>query len=156
MAAIEGTILLVKHTFPAVKLPVRGLFRMTCLMVGSAAMINAWRIHHYWEEKRKVEMQKILTEGGSRVAPEQQSGSFPFFLKALFIGQRSFLELQTHALFIGVLYLQCDHVLYIDIKGYTDKLHPTGSFRPSISQYSIRNRHGELNIRFVFSNSIMD
>jgi hypothetical protein len=45
-AAIEGTIREVKHPFPAGKLPVRGLFRMTCLMVGTAAMTNARRIHH--------------------------------------------------------------------------------------------------------------
>jgi len=44
-AAIEGTVHQVKHPFPAGKLPVRGLFRITCMMVGSAAMANVRRIH---------------------------------------------------------------------------------------------------------------
>ena len=92
-AAIEGTVREVKHPFPAGKLPVRGLFRMTCLMVGSAAMTNVRRIHHYWEEKRKAEMQKMVAEGGSKVAPEQQGDSFSSFRKALLIGHRSFMSL---------------------------------------------------------------
>jgi hypothetical protein len=49
-AAIEGTVREVKHPFPGGKLPVRGLFRITCLIVGSAAMTNVRRIHHFREE----------------------------------------------------------------------------------------------------------
>jgi hypothetical protein len=52
-AAIEGTVREVKHPYPTGKLPVRGLFRVTCVLVGSAAMTNVRRIHHYWEAKRK-------------------------------------------------------------------------------------------------------
>jgi hypothetical protein len=92
-AAIEGTIREVKHPFPAGKLPVRGLFRMTCLMVGSAAMTNVRRIHHYWAEKRKDERRKMAAEKGAKAAPEQQGISFCSFLKALWIGQRSFMPL---------------------------------------------------------------
>lgn len=51
-AAIEGTIREVKHPFPGGKLPVRGLFRVTALMVSSAAMTNVRRIYHYLERKR--------------------------------------------------------------------------------------------------------
>jgi len=46
-AAIEATVRSVKHPFPAGKLPVRGLFRMTCLIVASAAMTNVRRIQRY-------------------------------------------------------------------------------------------------------------
>ncbi len=92
-AAIEGTIREVKHPFPAGKLPVRGLFRMTYLMVGSAAMTNVRRIHNYWEEKRKEERRKMVAEGYPKVAPEQQSISFSSFLKLLLIGRRSFIAL---------------------------------------------------------------
>ena len=53
-AAIEGTIRLVKHPFPAGKLPVRGLFRMTCLVVASAAMTNVRRIQRYLLETRST------------------------------------------------------------------------------------------------------
>jgi hypothetical protein len=66
---------------------------MTCLMVGSAAMTNVRRIHHYWEEKRKAKMQKMVAEGGSKVAPEQQGDSFSSFLKALLNDHRSFMSL---------------------------------------------------------------
>ena len=92
-AAIEGTIREVKHPFPAGKLPVRGLFRMTCLMVGSAAMTNVRRIHHYWEEKRKDERRKMAAEKGAKAAPVQQGVSFSPFLMALLIDQRSFMPL---------------------------------------------------------------
>lgn len=46
-AAIEATVRSVKHPFAAAKLPVRGLFRITCLMIASAAMTNVRRIQHY-------------------------------------------------------------------------------------------------------------
>jgi Transposase DDE domain len=46
-AAIESTVRSVKHPFPVGKLPVRGLFRMTCLIVASAAMTNVRRIQRY-------------------------------------------------------------------------------------------------------------
>jgi hypothetical protein len=92
-AAIEGTVREVKHPFPTGKLPVRGLFRMTCVMVGSAAMTNVRRIHHYWEEKRKEERRKMAAERGTKVAPEQSALSFYSYLKGLLSGQRSFMAL---------------------------------------------------------------
>lgn len=46
-AAVEATIYAIKHPFPNGKLPVRGLFRMTCLIVASAAMTNVRRIQRY-------------------------------------------------------------------------------------------------------------
>lgn len=46
-AAVESTVRSVKHPFPAGKLPVRGLFRSTCLLVASAAMTNVRRIQRY-------------------------------------------------------------------------------------------------------------
>jgi len=85
-AAIEGTVREVKHPFPAGKLPVRGLFRVTCLLVGLAAMTNVRRIHHYWAEKRKDERRKIAAQKGAKAAPQQQGVSFSSFLKALWIG----------------------------------------------------------------------
>jgi hypothetical protein len=88
-AAIEGTVREVKHPFPTGKLPVRGLFRMTCVMVGSAAMTNIRRIHHYCEEKRKVESQKMAAEGGSKAAPQQQGDSFSLLLNSLLVGPQS-------------------------------------------------------------------
>jgi len=46
-AAVEATVRSLKHPFPGGKLPVRGLFRMTCLIVASAAMTNVRRIQRY-------------------------------------------------------------------------------------------------------------
>jgi hypothetical protein len=46
-AAVESTVRSLKHPFPHGKLPVRGLFRMTCLIVASAAMTNVRRIQRY-------------------------------------------------------------------------------------------------------------
>jgi hypothetical protein len=50
-AAVEASIRSLKHPFPKGKLPVRGLFRVTYLLIGSAAMINLRRIHRYLSEK---------------------------------------------------------------------------------------------------------
>jgi hypothetical protein len=46
-AAVESTVRSVKHPFPGGKLPVRGLFRITCLIVAAAAMTNVRRIQRY-------------------------------------------------------------------------------------------------------------
>jgi len=46
-AAVEATVRSLKHPFPAGKLPVRGKFRMTCLMISSALLVNVRRIWRY-------------------------------------------------------------------------------------------------------------
>ncbi len=46
-ASIEATIRSVKHPFRQGKAPVRGLFRVTCMMIASAAMCNVRRIWRY-------------------------------------------------------------------------------------------------------------
>ncbi len=55
-AAVEATMRCLKHPFPAAKVPVRGLFRVTCLMIGAAAMTNIRRIWRYQMAKRCREM----------------------------------------------------------------------------------------------------
>jgi hypothetical protein len=52
-AAVEATVRSVKHPFPAGKLPVRGKFRMACLMIASAATANVRRIQRYLTAKLK-------------------------------------------------------------------------------------------------------
>jgi hypothetical protein len=91
--AIEGTVREVKHPYPAGKLPVRGLFRMTCVMVSSAAMTNVRRIHHYWEEKRKEGRRNKTNERGGKFGPNQPGFSFSSFIKRLLCSQRSFMVL---------------------------------------------------------------
>ncbi|MCJ7692301.1 MAG: transposase, partial [Sedimentisphaerales bacterium] len=57
-AAVEATVREVKHPFPAGKLPVRGKFRMTCVLIGSAAMTNVRRIQRYLLSQKKQEDRK--------------------------------------------------------------------------------------------------
>ncbi len=49
--AIEATVRSVKHPFPHSKLPVRGRFRVTCLIMGSAAMSNIRRIRGHLDRQ---------------------------------------------------------------------------------------------------------
>lgn len=58
-AAVEATIRQVKHPFPASKLPVRGKFRVTCMVIGSAMMTNVRRIQCYLEAKTKQENEQM-------------------------------------------------------------------------------------------------
>ena len=57
-AAIEATVRSVKHPFPAGKLPVRGSFRMTCLLIGSAAVTNIRRIQQYLTVESRSDQQE--------------------------------------------------------------------------------------------------
>jgi len=59
-AAVEATVRSVKHPFPAGKLPVRGRFRITCMLIGSAMMTNARRIQNYLETRNKLEVEQPL------------------------------------------------------------------------------------------------
>jgi hypothetical protein len=49
-AAIEAVMWAVKHPFPAGKLPVRGLFRVNCMVIASAAMANLRSIWRFQQE----------------------------------------------------------------------------------------------------------
>lgn len=54
-AAVEATVRSLKHPFPAGKLPVRGKFRMTCLMIASAILVNVRRICRYQTKKKEAQ-----------------------------------------------------------------------------------------------------
>ena len=64
-AGVEATVRQVKHPFPAGKLPVRGQFRVTCMVIGSAIMANIRRIQRYKANKetqnneKSTEMKRI-------------------------------------------------------------------------------------------------
>ena len=57
----------VKHPFPAAKLPVRGLFRVACMVIGSAAVTNVRRIQRYLKTKNKARVTPMT-------APDEQNG----------------------------------------------------------------------------------
>jgi hypothetical protein len=46
-AAVEAAMRSIKHAFPNSKLPIRGRFRVTCVMIAAAAMTNLRRITSY-------------------------------------------------------------------------------------------------------------
>jgi hypothetical protein len=54
-SAVEATVRSVKHPFPAGKLPVRGQFRVTCMMIGSAAVTNVRRIQRFLAAKSRTQ-----------------------------------------------------------------------------------------------------
>jgi hypothetical protein len=66
-AAVEATVRSVKHPFPDGKLPVRGLFRVTCMVIGSAAVTNVRRIQRYLEAKS-------VQKPTQTTAPGEQNG----------------------------------------------------------------------------------
>jgi hypothetical protein len=70
-AAVEATVCSVKHPFPAGKLPVRGKFRVACLLIGSAAVANIRRIQRYLEGTMKAEKPQNTAPGQGKNAPER-------------------------------------------------------------------------------------
>ena len=66
-AAAEATVRCIKHPFPTAKSPVRGLFRMTCLVVTSAVMTNVRRIQRYRLRNRSDAPQREETRPGWRI-----------------------------------------------------------------------------------------
>ena len=75
-AAVEGTVREVKHLFPGGKLPVRGLFRVACLIVSSAAMTNIRRIHHYFAAQRQAQRWMESQDGGPKASASPRMGVF--------------------------------------------------------------------------------
>jgi hypothetical protein len=59
-AAVEATVRSIKHPFPAGKLPVRGKFRMSCLLISSAILLNVRRIWRYQRSCPVDEIEQAL------------------------------------------------------------------------------------------------
>ena len=75
-SAVEATVREVKHPFPAGKLPVRGKFRMTCMLIGSAAMTNVRRIQRYRTAKQEQEIKRKETTRRAEITWDHQLISF--------------------------------------------------------------------------------
>jgi hypothetical protein len=82
----------VKYPFPVSKLPVRGRFRVTCMVIGSALVSNVCRIQRYLEAKTKLENEQMKALKGQECSQEQPSLSFFASRKAIF---RSWLVFVT-------------------------------------------------------------
>ena len=83
-AAVEATVRQVKNPFPASKLPVRGKFRVCCMVIGSAMMTNVRRIQRYLEARVKLEIEQMKLQKEQDCSQEQPSVSFFVSLKAIF------------------------------------------------------------------------
>ena len=79
-AAIEAVARSVKHPFPAGKLPVRGLFRATCMVVSSAAMSNIRSILRFKHQKTGENAAQNLNWANSFTAFVQSFQHFSFRL----------------------------------------------------------------------------
>jgi len=80
-AAVEATVRSVKHPFPAGKLPVRGKFRVACLLISSAAVSNVRRIQRYLQAKWKAEIAQQVAHDVDKCTQEQAEDSFWAFVK---------------------------------------------------------------------------
>jgi hypothetical protein len=83
-AAIEATVRQVKHPFPASKLPVRGRFRVTCMVIGSALMSNVRRIQRYLEAKIELENEPKKVQESQECPQVKPLASFFALLKPFF------------------------------------------------------------------------
>ncbi len=81
-AAVEASLRSLKHPFPGGKLPVRGLFRVACLIIASATMVNMRRIHRYLSEPDKAETPKKVTQKDERAQAQPSQDSFWLVVRA--------------------------------------------------------------------------
>lgn len=83
-AAVEATVREVKHPFSASKLPVRGRFRVTCMVIGSATTSNVRRIQRCLLARMKQENEQNQVQKGQNCSQEQPLFSFSVSQKAIF------------------------------------------------------------------------
>ena len=94
-AAIEATICSVKRPFPASKLPVRGRFRVTCMMIGSALLSNIRRIKRYLEALLRPNHEPMDPGKQKKSSLERSPVSFLSSLRAIFGAWMTLLTLRT-------------------------------------------------------------
>jgi Transposase DDE domain/Transposase domain (DUF772) len=75
-AAVEATVRSVKLPFPDAQLPVRGQFRVTCMLIGSAAVANVRRIQRYLQARLQEEMKQNKVQDSQECAPDMLAPSF--------------------------------------------------------------------------------
>ena len=83
-AAVEATVRSVKLPFPEAQLPVRGKFRVTCMLIGSAAVANVRRIQRYLQARLQVEMKQREAQTTQDCAPDALSPSFLGLVRGFF------------------------------------------------------------------------
>jgi len=92
-SAVEATVRSVKHPFPAAKLPVRGLFRVACMVIGSAAVTNVRRIQRYLKAPNKREASPATAPGGQNGTEAEGLGAFLVLISAVWKRLTGYLQL---------------------------------------------------------------
>jgi len=75
-AAVEATVRSVKLPFPEAQLPVRGEFRVSCMLIGSAAVVNVRRIQRYLQARLHEEMKQNEAQTNQDCAQDTLALSF--------------------------------------------------------------------------------
>lgn len=83
-AAVEATVRSVKLPFPEAQLPVRGQFRVACMLIGSAAVVNVRRIQRYLQARLQEEMKQNKVQDSQESAPDTLAPSFLVSARTLF------------------------------------------------------------------------
>lgn len=82
-AAVEATVRSVKHRYPDAQLPVRGKFRVTCMLLGAAAVANVRRIQRYLMAQRHTEKTENASQRVQKTASAGLAASFLSAFQAL-------------------------------------------------------------------------
>jgi hypothetical protein len=69
-SAVEASMRSLKHPFPAGKLPVRGKFRMTCMIIASAAITNVRRIERFLAAKILEKRASSMEQGHQKTSKD--------------------------------------------------------------------------------------
>ncbi|MDQ7028289.1 MAG: transposase [Ardenticatenia bacterium] len=78
-AAVEATVRSLKHPFAGGKVPVRGRFRVACMVIGVAAVVNIRRLHRAIQARKKSEAaQAGQARAARRENQGQEEGLFSF------------------------------------------------------------------------------
>jgi len=78
-AAVEATVRSLKHPFAGGKAPVRGRFRVACMVIGVAAVVNIRRLHRAIQAGyRPKKAQPEQARGARRENQGQEEGLFSF------------------------------------------------------------------------------
>lgn len=92
-AAVEATVRSLKHRYPDAQLPVRGKFRVTCLLLGAAAVANVRRIQRYLMAKMRPEKAEKAPKTAQKTGAETQAPAFLSLLRTWLRGLRSSVKL---------------------------------------------------------------
>jgi len=70
--AVESTVRSLKHRFAGGKVPVRGRFRVACMVLGAAALVNIRRLHRLFQAKLRPPGPENSPKGGPKRQQERE------------------------------------------------------------------------------------